>query len=264
MKKKELKEVVLKVSEGIIANLTDLVLAQLFFGLEFSSTRQHTLYDADKALERTYDDLTRINYQQIKQTIYYLKRKGLVKYIKREKILLPKITTEGKRRLENLIPVYDARRIWDKRIYLVAYDIPETKKKDRDVFRRYLKRIGCGLLQASVWLTLYNPKEILREFIKERGLKGQVLISDLGEDGSIGEEDLKELVARVYDLDKLDQRYLEFYQEWRSKNKLSNSEKARINFSFYSILTDDPQLPFDLLPEDWIGDKAYKLLKKLV
>lgn len=263
MRKKELKETILKVSEGVVANLTDFLLAQLFFGFELAVRGRRSPYAVERALEKAHwEDLTKINYQQIKRTIYNLKKKGLVKYIKREKILLPQITTAGKKRLKNLIPVYDEKRIWDKRIYLVTYDIPEKKKTDRDVLRKYLKKIGCGMLQQSVWLTPYNPKEILRKFIEERRLSGQVLISDLGEDGSIGEEEFKELVARVYNLDQLNDRYLEFIQEWQGK-KIDSFEKARINFALFSILMDDPQLPFELLPEDWIGDKAYQLLRDL-
>ncbi len=119
------------------------------------------------------------------------------------------------------------------------------------------------MLQASVWLTPYNPKEVLREFIEERKLAGQVLISDLGEDGSIGEEDLRELVVRVYNLEDLENRYVEFIQKWGGKKKLNDSEKTRIYFAFTSILMGDPQLPFELLPEDWAGNNAYKLFRFL-
>ena len=261
MRKKELSKIVLKVSEGVVANLTDLVLAQIFFGLEFAAARKRTFYDIDRAMERAYVDSTEINYQQLKRAFLHLKKKGFVGYVKREKILLPQITETGKKRLEGLFPFYDTKRVWDKRIYLITYDIPETKKRDRDILREYLRKIGCGMLQASVWLTPYNPKEVLRKFIEEKGLRGQVLISDLGKDGSIGEEDINELVARVYKLEELIDRYFRFIQEWQGKKVPDDLEKSRINFSFLSILIDDPQLPFELLPEDWPGDKAYEIVK---
>lgn len=265
MERKELKETILKVSEGMVANLTDFLLAQLFFGFEMAVSGRRSPYAIERAMEKAYfEDLADINYQQIKQTIYNLKKKGLVRYIKREKILLPQITATGKKRLADLFPTYDEKRIWDNRIYLVTYDIPEKKKTDRDILREYLKKIGCGMLQASVWLTPYNPKEALREFIQERGLAGQVLISDLGEDGNIGEEDLKELIVRVYNLNELNSRYFEFIQNWQERKNLNSLEKTKINFALISILIDDPQLPFELLPEEWVGDRAYKLLKSLV
>ncbi len=263
MKREELKKIIIKISEGVVANLTDFILVQIFFTLELTGSGKITNYTADRAIEAAHNQLTEVNYQQLKLAVYRLKKKGLVKYIKREKILLPQITAAGKKRLKNLLPVYDEKRIWDKRIYLVTYDIPEKKKFDRDTLREYLKKIGCGMLQASVWLTPYNPKEVLREFIEERKLAGQVLISDLGEDGSIGEEDLRELVVRVYNLEDLENRYVEFIQKWGGKKKLNDSEKTRIYFAFTSILMGDPQLPFELLPEDWAGNNAYKLFRFL-
>ncbi|MBU1327173.1 hypothetical protein KKB64_04890 [Patescibacteria group bacterium] len=32
---------------------------------------------------------------------------------------------------------------------------------------------------------------------------------------------------------------------------------------YLSILRDDPQLPFQLLPDNWLGLKAYQLYRKI-
>jgi phenylacetic acid degradation operon negative regulatory protein len=260
MKKEELKKAILKISKGIVSTMTDLILVQIFFWLELGLRGGHGPGDVHWAMEEAF---SRLEEKQVKQTTYRLKKRGLIKYPKGKGILTSKITVAGKKRLARLLPVYDEKRTWDKKIYLVTYDIPEDKRTDRNRLRDYLKKIGCGMLQASVWLTLYNPKEVLQEFIEERKLAGQVLISDLGKDGSIGEESLKELIARVYQLDKINNRYLNFVQDWQAKEGLKDFEKSQLNFSFFSILKDDAQLPFELLPEGWVGDRAYQIFKAL-
>lgn len=262
----KVKEKVAQFSEGVLANLTDLVLWGLFYGFELTTggggPNSRTAW---KASQRAEEDLSAINYQQIKAVVYYLKKKGLITYIKEEKILKPQITAEGKRRLEALVPHYDKRRIWDGKIYLVTYDIPEEQRGNRDILRQYLRKIGCGMLQRSVWLTPYNPSGVLKEFIEEHGLSGAVIVSSLGKDGSIGKEDLSTLLTRVYHLDNLHGRYLDFiskYEDYQKKKKPFS--KAKMSFDFYSILSDDPQLPFELLPDYFAGPEAYNLFRELL
>lgn len=266
MAKNKLKEGVSRFSEGLLAALTDLTLWSLFYGFELTTggggPNSRTAW---KAIQRAEKDLSAINYHQIKAAIYHLKRKGLITYIREEKILKPQITAEGKRRLEALVPHYDEKRVWDGKIYLVTYDISEEQKTDRDILRRYLRKIGCGMFQRSVWLTPYNPREVLSEFIKERKLSGAVVVSSLGKDGSIGKEDLPTLLERVYHLGDLHGCYLDFiskYKDYQEKKKPFS--KSKLAFDFYAILEDDPQLPFELLPHYFAGPEAYRFFQELL
>ena len=51
----------------------------------------------------------------------------------------------------------------------------------RNCFRDRLRKLGCGMLQASVWITLYDPHEILRKIIRYDHLESEVLVSSRGE-----------------------------------------------------------------------------------
>lgn len=133
----------------------------------------------------------------------------------------------------------------------------EEKRYQRKILREYLKKLGCGILQDSVWLTPYNPKLTLKTFIDENFPSGSIIVSDIGENGSIGDEDLGDLVSRVYHLDRINQKYEQFIYEHKNKNTFDVSSK----FWFLSILREDPQLPFEILPYNWLGDKAYQLIK---
>lgn len=130
------------------------------------------------------------------------------------------------------------------------------------MLRYYLKKIGCGKLQNSVWVTPYNPREILEDFVERNELKGAVIISAVGDKENVGEETLAELVARVYDLDELHWQYLQFNKKYYRYKKFEPETKQQVVFDFLSILKDDPQLPFSLLPSDWAGKEAYEIFKK--
>lgn len=251
-KEQKLRDTILKVSEGVFEKLVDLVLVSCFFTIGMAVSSRGSISSSETIARELLDQ---INYQTIKNALWYGRRKGWIKKSGQGRKINPEITAEGKRRLEAILPHYDKKRVWDKRVYLITYDIPETKRKERDLLREYLRRIGCGMFQRSVWITPYNPKEVLKKFIKERYLKGSVIISDVGSDGSIGDEDLRTLVVKVYNLEELNKRYQNFLEKYRKREDFS----IQTLFSFWSILQDDPQLPFELLPGDWLGKQAYRV-----
>lgn len=251
------------ISHDILSTVTDLVLFQVFLGLEFGfSGRGRGSRAVWKAHYEASRELETINYETLRNAFYILKRKGLIRVIKEESLYKPLITKAGKKRLESFIPGYDDERVWDGRLYLVTYDVPEERKGDRDALRNYLKKIGCGMLQRSVFLTPYNPKGVLEDFIEETGLRASVIISDVGEDGSIGEKDIKTLVREVYHLDELNDEYRNFISDFKNTKK-GTTAPLKVGFAFIEILEKDPQLPFELLPDDWVGEKAYEISRKL-
>lgn len=200
--------------------------------------------------------LSQWNYQTIKRAIVTARQKGFLKPSTRGRRALPQITEAGKKRLASILPVYDHKRAWDKRLHIITYDIPETKRADRDILRETLRHIGCGLLQESVWITPYNPIDTLRETIRTHDLAGNIIISDMGTDGSIGEENLQELIVRIYQLEKINDRY----KMWIGDAKRKKIRQWEL-IQYLSILKDDPQLPFSLLPGWWKGSQAYRLIK---
>jgi len=254
--KKNVKEIIVDFSCGLLAGTIDVFLYFLFQSFNAgkygygSTAMRRAVEDSIKEVESLG-----IDGEGVKKAIWKaLHRNWLAKKPGKEEI---EITKEGLKRLKEIIPSYKELRSWDGHFYLVTYDIVEEKRRERRVLREYLKKLGCGMLQDSVWITPYNPKLILKKFIQENFLSGSIIVSDIGKDGSIGDEALEDLVARVYKLDEINERYKDFIQECQSSKVLSN----QAYFQFLSILKDDPQLPFEILPYNWLGDKAYRLLK---
>lgn len=260
MDNKKLRDEVLRISEGVVSTAMDITLLLTFYGLE-AIMKPPTPKGAWQARGAAFEDWEQINYDAIKNALHRLKNKGLIQYT-RETITHPRITKQGLKRLKSAIPVYDKKRVWDGKIYLVTYDIPKEQKNSRERLRYYLKKIGCGRLQNSVWITPYSPQSVLEDFIKQDDLKGAVIISSVGDKENVGEETLEELVNRVYDLDELHWQYLQFNKKYFKYKEFKPEMKSQVIFDFLSVLKDDPQLPFKLLPSDWAGTEAYEIFRK--
>lgn len=256
MRKKELRDVSLKLSEGLLRTITDTVLFTFYLSMS-SFGKSGTSRGTHRAFEEAEEALAEINYQTIKKAIFQLRKKGFLYYKNRHSKETMNITKEGIARLKELVPSYKIKRTWDGRVYLITYDIPEKQRYNREILRSYIIRLGGAKLQESVFLIPYNPRLTLRSFIQERNLAGVVIISDLGSDATIGEEDLKTLIGRLYQLYELNERYKEFIDTLKKASYPQFWYAAK----YLSILDDDPQLPFELLPDDWRGDEAYKLFK---
>ena len=57
---------------------------------------------------------------------------------------------------------------------IVMYDIPDAQKKERDWFRRHLKKFGYIMIQRSVWVGPSPlPKDFL-EYVKSIKLLGKL------------------------------------------------------------------------------------------
>lgn len=242
--------------EIVLERIVDMALLAIYFNLEAPSlVRSSKRYQISNKVD---EDLEKYNYQSIKRAYSFLKRKGLIQVLK-EADTLPKITKIGEEKLRRIIPFYDQKRTWDGQVYLVSYDIPLDKTKERHYLRDFLKKIGCGLLQKSVWVTPYNPTRLIKKFIEKHNLSGDlVLVSTIGKNGTIGGMTLSDLMEKVYNLNKLNLEYSMFIENLKN----NNLNRKQLIFLYLSILKNDPQIPFPLLPVDWQGEKAYNYFVK--
>ncbi len=254
---KKASEAIAVLTDGVLSYAVDVSLWFVAFSASLSVPQSSVgqVYRAQVNADRF---LNRINYETIKQGIAEARRRGLLKKTTRGRRAWPEITKAGEKRLQGAIPQYDSKRVWDGQMHLVTYDIPEVKSRDRALLREYLRRIGCARLQNSVWITPYDPIDILRDFVREKSLQGTIIVSRLGKDGSIGDENLKDLIVRVYFLENLNKRYADWLDESRKKLR-----DMQLILQYLAILRDDPQLPFSLLPSWWLGERAHEIFWRI-
>ena len=116
--------------------------------------------------------------QQIKgrknvyDTIYNLKKKGLVKEISKNGKRFLELTKKG----EMEILFVKAHLLnpklfkWDGKWREIIFDIPEDAKDKRDKLRRLLKQNNFVKLQASVFISPYPLNRAAIAYLKETGL----------------------------------------------------------------------------------------------
>ncbi|MBI5356057.1 CRISPR-associated endonuclease Cas2 [Candidatus Collierbacteria bacterium] len=170
------------------------------------------------------------------------------------------LTVDGEKRLRTILPEYKRSRQWDGKLWLIAYDIPDKKRRIRDKLRKWLLEIGCRALQESIWLSIKDPTSWIKDFVAGNK-KGSIIVSCLGKDGSVGGETLPELLDRVFGLSKLNKEYIKWIES--SEKNLDNEEgKIGLAFRYLFLLRRDPMFPKELLPKDWVGDKAMDIFDK--
>lgn len=257
----KISEKIAKFSQNLITSASDLVLFKIYLGADWKlmgeSSRDETEGEWE-GLEGAFPDLPELTTQKILRASRFLLKQGYIELASSEAHLVPQITEEGGRRLDSIFPVYQKDRPWDQKFYLINYDIPVGKNSQRDALRIFLKGLGCVMLQSSVWLTPFDPTRTLRKFVEKKGLSERVVVSVLLDEWGAP------AITEIYGLEEVNRRYRGFVEKMGERGEQGErGDKMRMAFEYFAILRDDPQLPFELLPQDWAGARAQELFESL-
>jgi phenylacetic acid degradation operon negative regulatory protein len=110
------------------------------------------------------------SYSSYKNTVYNLKKRGVVDIISKDGKRFLKLTKKGE--LEVLLakarlPIGGN---WDGKWRIIIFDIPEDAKLLRDQLRGLLKRNNFKKLQASVYINPYPLNREAVSYLKQTGL----------------------------------------------------------------------------------------------
>jgi phenylacetic acid degradation operon negative regulatory protein len=153
---------------------------------------------------------------------------------------------------------------WDHKWRMVYFDIPEKKAAIRKQFRSHLLHLGFGQAQKSVYLSPYDFIEEMKYFIKANNLTEWVFLYE-GEKVWLGENNDKEMVRKIWQLDNIEKLYNNWLKEYQLKvSSLTKENRKKLLSRYLELLHLDPLLPQDLLPHNWIGFRLKPLLKKLL
>ncbi len=125
------------------------------------------------------------NYNSLKTTVYRLHRDGLIDKDASGWAITPKGKEYAKRKFDSLAQFESPFQKDASRDLLVIFDIPETKRTERDWFRRHLKKFDYEMIQQSVWV---GPSPLPKEFVtytKEIGLKNTIKTFKLAKNYSL-------------------------------------------------------------------------------
>lgn len=239
-------------SFGWLGTVADLGLVTLFLAAAGSGMHRGNANKIYGAAGKLFTSLRSQRLQKsLKHSLYHLADSGYRSGWK--------VTSEGFKRLKQIMPHYIEDRGWDGWLYLIIYDIPENLSRSRQNLRKQLQNIDCGMLQESVWVGLDDPEPFIEDTIEMNELEDFVLILKTKPVGR-ARKNLLPILAEAYGLKNLNLRYRGFLDLVNQNNK----PPQELCLRFLAILKDDPQLPFRLLPQDWLGDKAHHIYLKQI
>ena len=175
------------------------------------------------------------------------------------------ILAEGDRRLFERRSPTDIRDGW----VLVVFSIPERQRHVRHVLRVRLTRLGFGNTAPGVWLAPRWLLDDARGVVRRLGLTSfvQIYVAEYR-----GDDDMRALVGRAWDLETLGGLYAAFVREHAPRlARLRDAARAPIEpraaFVEYMQVQShwrrlpllDPGLPPEFLPPDWEGGAAADL-----
>jgi phenylacetic acid degradation operon negative regulatory protein len=160
---------------------------------------------------------------------------------------------------------------WDGHWNIVTYSIPERLRPARDRLRLELGWMGYGVLGEATWISPHDLTREVKSLLKRLNIEEYVNVFRAQHQAST---DPKKIVSRCWDLDKVHQKYADFLGEYRPKleehrKRLEAGETiepsecfvARFNLihEYRKLPFFDPDLPLELLPENWLRPQAAAL-----
>ena len=97
-----------------------------------------------------------------------LRRRGYIEIKKDDKNRSIKFTNKTKLAL---LRELSARSDFDGLNHFISFDIPERMRKDRDAFRRMIKRLGFRQIQKSLWVCKHDVGDLIEIAAYECGVE---------------------------------------------------------------------------------------------
>ena len=180
-----------------------------------------------------------------------------------------KLLEEGAQRIYQ--PRHDP---WDGRWHLLIYSIPESKRHLRRRLRVRLLWLGFGALNHATWISPRDLQSEVEQIVDALRVRPYVEFFTVEHHGFSSDE---EIVARCWNLGGLGNFYAGFIARYdppfrraqaqlRAGGRLDPQEcfvqRFMLVHEYRSSPYLDPNLPPELLPSDWPGEKAAQLFRQ--
>jgi len=211
--------------------------------------------------------------QAIRSAVSRMCRSGLLKAKRTNRKSYYSLTSEGHSLLtEGAQRIFQRKKShWDGNWNIVTYSIPERMRQARDRLRLELGWMGYGALGEATWISPYDLTREVKNLLQRLNIEEYVHIFSAQHQGST---EPREIVSRCWDLGKIHQKYADFLTEYRPKlegqlKRLQAGETIEPSECFverFKLIHEyrkfpffDPDLPQELLPENWLRPQAAAL-----
>ncbi len=188
---------------GKPANLTIKILDALSDGALTAVEVIGVLTMTDEFTQNIFGSVAEARVLRVQRRKRYMRYMNMLSYIKKNELISARkvgdvirysLTADGRRRRDVLRAENTRRAIGasyeakpGKKLIVIAYDIPEKLRKQREWLRAVLKRLGFQKLQNSVWIGKFLlPKEFINDLLKF-SIEEYVEIIEVGSSGTTRE-----------------------------------------------------------------------------
>lgn len=176
-----------------------------------------------------------------------------------------RLTSEGRTKIKKEIPVLRfSNKKWDGYWRIVIFDIPEKNKAIREALRRKLTSLGFASWQKSVYIIPHDINDEINQYFMSNGLADTCICLTAKSSGLVND---RALAVKVWELNKLNNKYRKILDRCKNlDNDNKNKKKHLIReiwFNYQNLISIDPFLPKELLPNNWLRDKVKDALLSL-
>ena len=217
-----------------------------------------------------------ISEQSVRSAVSRMCRAGLLKVRYEDMKNYYSITDEGHNLLEKGTQRIFVRKNnqWDGSWSIVAYFVPEKRREARDRLRMELSWMGYGPLNNATWISPYNLTKEVKDLADRLEIKEYIQVFHASNQEFA---DPKKIVSRCWDLGKIHERYANFISKYQPKlanhvKRIRNGENVEPSECFverFNLIHEyrklpflDPDLPQELLPENWLRPQAASLFEQ--
>jgi phenylacetic acid degradation operon negative regulatory protein len=175
------------------------------------------------------------------------------------------LTAEGRRTLlggKARLFAPGPERDWDGDWLVLLTTVPERHRELRHQLRSSLGWAGFGSLSPGVWISPHpSHAEEARQVLRSLGsqVQGTLLHARLDDP-----TERQKLVTQAWDLPELAARYKVFVERFAKVDPRTPAEalaeRTHLLYEWRRLVLVDPGLPPALLPPDWSGEQARRLL----
>ncbi len=210
-----------------------------------------------------------INERQVRTSVYRLVQDGWLASEPIGRRSLYRITARGRQRFEHATRrIYGGPRTdWDGRVTQVL--APGLDGTARDALRRELGWLGFGALAPNTWIHPAADHEALRATLADLDVERRTVVVDGHIDRSADPETLRRLADDAWALASVAERYATFTERFEGVHRTRNDDASALVIrillvhEYRKALLRDPQLPPALLPQSWIGQRAFAMSRAI-
>jgi phenylacetic acid degradation operon negative regulatory protein len=218
-----------------------------------------------------------INQRLVRTSVFRLTQNNILRSEQVGRRSYYSLTEQGLRQFATVsMRIYNDRRPnWDGQWRLVFTALADITQEERDNIRHELQWLGFGRLAPGVFGHPTADLAPVHTLVRELGLENKVamMLANTQDDGySCTPSSI--LVKQCFQVKPMDAAYSDFLKLFEPLLKSAKQAKnldphlcfmlrTLLIHKFRRILLSEPELPFELLPEDSAGHKAWQITQAL-